>query len=127
MAPLLTTQTDTHEVLAAFDGLGQAIQPPLLMAAQTTARAIAREAQARVRRRTGQTATGIKIELAQRGLGYVVFVENPDNPGLPGWIEFGTIHQVARGFFFAPARLEEGAHYRRIVEAINAAIAEVSR
>ena len=125
MTDRLRIEIDTGAVLQALDRLGTAAERYLLEAAHETAKAIAREAGARVRRRTGRTARGITVEVARRGLGYVVFVANPDQPGLAGWLEFGTRAMTAKPFLFAAARLEEGAHDRRIRDAIQRAIEEV--
>ena len=58
--------------------------------------------------------------------GWRVYVEPmPPRPAnLPQWIEFGTKKMQARPFLFSSARLEEGAHVRRISEALTVAIEE---
>ena len=119
MAPLLTIDVDNAELYAAFDALGVALDAYQKPAAFATAQAIQREARARVRRATGKTAAAITIEPTRDGTGFVVFVNQPDNPGLAGWIEFGTIKMTARGFLFSSARLEESGHLRRVGAAIQ--------
>ena len=124
MAPLLTIDVDTRALLTALDTLGAVVERHVKAAAKVTAENIAREARARVARRTGKTASGIGIDVARHDTGWVVFAENENMPGLPGWLEFGTRRMIARPFFFASARLEEGPHDRRMREAIQAAIDE---
>lgn len=126
MADSLHIEIDNTALLAALDRLGAAAETYLLAAATETANRIAAEARARVARRTGTTAHGIGIDTARTGTGVVVFADRPSNPGLPGWLEFGTKHMTARPFLFASARLEEGAHDRRVRDAIQAAIDEVN-
>lgn len=118
----MTIDVDNAELYAAFDLLGAQLDACLKPAAFVTAQAVQREARARVRRATGKTAAAITIEETRDGTGYVVFVNQPDNPGLAGWIEFGTIKMTARGFLFTSARLEENGHLRRVAEAVQAAL-----
>jgi hypothetical protein len=124
MANLLTIEVDTAALMAALDRIPALVEKHVLIAAEQTAQNVAREARARVARATGKTAAGIGIEVAKRGPGYVVFSDRPDQPGLPGWLEFGTKKMAAQPFFFASARLEEGPHDRRMREAIADAIGE---
>lgn len=127
MASLLTVDVDASRVLAAFDRLGAVAERHVRAAAKETAERIQTEALARVARRSGRTAEGIAVELAQVGVGYVVAARRQQMPDLPAWLEFGTKFMTARAFFFAPARLEEGPHLRRLAEALQAALDEVSR
>ena len=120
----LTIDVDTSALLAAFDRIPDLVAKHVTVAAKVTADAIKSEALGRVARRTGTTASGITVDTARAGVGYVVFVDHPDNPGLPGWLEFGTKHMTAQPFLFVSARLEEGAHDRRMRDAIRDAIAE---
>jgi Bacteriophage protein of unknown function (DUF646). len=122
MAPLLTLTTETAELFAALDALGDEAAALVKSVAQDTAVRIQREARARVRRATGATANRITIEETHDGTGYVVFVNQPDNPGLAGWIEFGTIKMTGRGFLFTSARLEESGHLRRVSQAVQDAL-----
>jgi hypothetical protein len=122
VSTLLTIDADATAVIAALDRLGPVAASYVKAAAKETADRIATEAGGRIARRTGHTAEGITVEETRNGQGYVVFVKNPETPGLPLWIEFGTKFHTARPFLFASARLEEGPHDRRVREAINAAI-----
>jgi hypothetical protein len=124
MTPLLRCDVDTAALFAALDAVGAGAAAHVKSAAKETAEAIAGEARARVRRATGATAEGITIEETHDGTGYVVFVQRPDNPGLPGWIEHGTKFMPSRGFLFVSARLEEGPHLRRVSAAVDDAIRE---
>ena len=84
MAPLLTIDVDTAALFAALDTLGDAAQPYVKAAAKVSADNIDREQTARVARRTGQTADRIVVEETRDGLGWVVRVNQPENPGLAG-------------------------------------------
>ena len=126
MADTLTIDVDATALLRMLDQLGRsAAAQHLKAAAKVTAERIATEAAARVARRTGKTAAGIKVEETRTGNGYVVFVRRPEMPGLPAWLEFGTKYMTARPFLFASARLEEGPHERRVAQALQEAIDEV--
>lgn len=118
----MTIDVDNTDLYAAFDQAGAELDPFIKAASYVTAQAIQREARARVRRATGGTASKITIEEARNGVGYVVFVNQPENPGLAGWIEFGTIKMSSRGFLFSSAQLEQGPHLRRLSEAIQEAL-----
>ena len=122
MAPLLTISVDSSALLAALDKFGAAAETLVKAQAKVTAENIRREARGRVRRATGATAAGITVEETHNGDGYVVFVYQPDNPGLAGWIEHGTKFMPSRGFLFVSARLEEGPHLRRTLAAVHEAI-----
>lgn len=122
MSDKLTIQVESAALFEALDTLGVSAERHILQASRVTADAIAREATARVARRTGETARGITVEPARVGIGWIVFADRPDEPGLPGWLEFGTDKMTARPFLFSSARLEEGAHTRRMVEALQQAI-----
>lgn len=122
MADNFTVDADTAALLEAWDALAVDVSAQINDAAKVTADAIAREAVARVARRTGETARGIGVEPATKGIGWVVFADRQSMPGLPGWLEFGTKFMVARPFLFSSARLEEGAHDRRMRAAIQQAI-----
>lgn len=127
MAPLLTIDVDASAVLRAFDVLGTAAERLLKGAASETAEKIANDARARVRVDTGQTKRGILIETSYDDRGFAVIATNPDEPGLPGWLEFGTNKMTASPFLFNAARLEEGAYLRRVAEALDDAIGEASQ
>lgn len=146
MADGLTIDPDVTALLAALDAFPEAmLARHLKPAARVTAVNVEREAKARVARRTGATAEGIHIEEAHDGSGYVVLPDfGPDvtfswhtmkrsgrshtqrvtRNNLPAWLEFGTRHMRERPFFFAAARLEEGAHDRRMRQAVVDAIAD---
>ena len=130
---LLTLEVEARALLAALDAVPGAIQRQILPAAKITADAVARETNRRFARAAGgptrgrHTAEGITVAPTHRGDGYVVYVQSPEMPGLPGWLEFGTHHMLphpAGGALFAAARLEAGAHERRILDAVQAGIDE---
>lgn len=110
------------ELAVALTEVGVLAERHLKDAAYITAGAIAREARARVARATGETAQGITVQETYSRDGYVVFPHRPDQPGLPGWLEFGTEKMGARPWLFNSARLEELSHRRRVQQAIGFAI-----
>ena len=127
MADKLTITVDTADLLAALARLGARAERHVHAAAKVTAEKIREEARGRVRRATGRTANAIVTEEAEGPLGgWRVYVEPmpPRAANLPQWIEFGTKKMQARPFLFSSARLEAGAHLRRVSEALDAAIEE---
>lgn len=138
MADRFQIDVDTSALLTAMDRLSaQVVERHTRPACKVTALNVQREARARVRRRTGRTAAGITVEESYDQQGYVVLPFNdaferaliesgndqqPEN--LPYWLEFGTKKMTKKPFFFESARLEEGAHDRRIRAAIQDAIDE---
>lgn len=132
--PLLTIDADATEVLAALDRVGPAAQLRVDAAAKATAAAIVTGAQGRVRRATGTMAAAITSEPAEHG-GHIVFVDEMTDPAgrwgagkrphnLPLWHEHGTRYITEQPFIGPAAALEEGAHLRRVIDAINGAIEE---
>jgi HK97 gp10 family phage protein len=123
MADRMTIDVDATELLAALAALPEAVHAHLKAAAKVTAEAIATEARARVKRRTGQTGDAITVEETHNGDGYVIYVGN-GRQHIGSFLEFGTKYMTAKPFLFASARLEEGAHDRRARDAVQAAIDE---
>lgn len=120
-------------VRTVLDGLGASAQPFINAAAHETADAIVREAKARLARQlgpnaTGQTVANIADRPAYDGNGYIVISEREPFPNVPLWLEkgtkkgHGTHANYARPYFYVSAEIEAGAHYRRIGEALQAAI-----
>jgi hypothetical protein len=130
MAPLLEIDADARELLAALDRLGDRAEQYCLEAARETGKAVAREAESRLRRQlgplaTGKTADAIAVKDAPKPLGGVwVLVEpQPMRPAnLPLWLEVGTWKMNERPHLFVSARLEETAHRRRLEDAVQRAI-----
>lgn len=122
----MRVDVDTAALFAAIDALPLAVMARLKANAKITADNIAREARGRVARRTGKTAEAITVEEAHSGDGYVVYVANEaaDWPNLDIGLEFGTKFMSPRPFLFVSAHLESGAHDRRALEAVQAAIDE---
>lgn len=141
--PLVTIEVDTKALLRALDQVGHRVAARVKLASKITADNIVREAKRRVPKRTGETASHIVAEETHNKEGYIVWVE-PDvlishhtnkktgrqhtqrvsYNALGGWLEFGTQTMTARQFLFNSARLEEGAHLRRIQQAVGDAIEE---
>ena len=127
MSDSITAEWDTAGVIAAFDRFGAVLEPYLKEAAKDTATAIQREAQARLQRQLGPGATGktvanIQIQEARVGVGYVVLSTREPMPNVPIWLERGTSRQRPRPYFNSAALLEEGAHRRRIEQAVQQAL-----
>ena len=119
--PLMTVDVDTRALFAAMDAVPAAVLAHLKANAKITADNIKREQQARIKRRTGATGEAITVEQTHDGTGYVVF-PGQQRTHVAHFLEFGTKFMSAGAFFFAAARLEEGAHDRRAREAVQAAI-----
>lgn len=129
---LMTVDVETRELLQAMDRLGDLAEDYAKAAGMETATRIASEAEARVARREGVTASNIVAtdELPSwlgGGKGgptsayvYVKAVRRPAN--LPLWLETGTRYMGAQPFLFVSARLEEGPHLRRLADAMQRAI-----
>ena len=119
---------DTAPLLNALTQFGESLQADLNVVAKITADNIAREAERRVQRRTGETAKGITVDAAYNGKGYVVFVKQQRMPNLPIWLEFGTKKGKGKHanqpfpFLLNSAKLEEWPNQRRMLEAVQAAI-----
>lgn len=128
MADMLRVEADATSLIAALTQLGDRAIPFVKAAAKETADAIVREAKGRIRRAAGgptrsqHTAEGVKAVETNNGEGYLVVVDSPDMPGLPGWLEHGTKYMTAHPALFPSARLEEGAHRRRVADAVQSAI-----
>jgi HK97 gp10 family phage protein len=123
MSDRMSITVDNRALFAAMDSVVPSLTPRVKAAAKVTADNIAREARARVRRRTGQTGDAITVEETHNGDGYVVFVGN-DRHHIGHFLEFGTEFMTAKPFLFVSARLEEGSHERRVRAAIDDVIAE---
>lgn len=125
MANLATFEFDATSVLDALEALSDVVlERHTKPAARVTADNVAREASARVRRRTGETARGIEVREDYERAGYIVESKRQQFPLLPYWLEFGTQHMLPSPYFFASASLEEGPHERRMRQAIVDAIEE---
>lgn len=133
MADGFTVTLETDALVAALLDLGDFAQPFINDAARESAESIAHEARGRLQRQlgpsTGETVAGIEALRARTGNGYVVIAGNRRMPALPRWIERGTRRRKARGstqaarpFFAVSVSLEQGAHRRRIADAVQAAI-----
>lgn len=129
----MTITVDNQALLAAMSALSETVLESFTKpAAKITADNVRAEAQRRVLRATGETAEGITVSESRDGHGYVVESDNARMPNLPIWIEFGTkqgkagSHSApAHPYIFAAAELEQGAHDRRMREAVQDAIDSV--
>jgi hypothetical protein len=119
----MTISIDTTSLFAAMDAVAAELAPRLKADAKITADNIDREATGRVRRRTGGTAAAIIVDETHAGDGYVVYVEG-ERHHVGFFNEFGTKFMTAKPFLFASARLEEGAHDRRVRQTIQDVIDE---
>jgi hypothetical protein len=125
MSDAITITIETDELFAALDAVVETIGDRTKEACKVTADRVDAEATGRVARRTGATAEGIFVEETYDKTGYVVIATNRHTPGLPGFLEYGTVKMTKRPFLFASAHLEIGPHGRRISEATQDAIDDV--
>ncbi len=121
MSDLLSIEADTANLLAALASMPEVVGVFAKRASLVTANRMAMEMKSRIVRRTGQTADAIEVEELRDGTGYIVYVGD-GRQHIAHFLEFGTRHMTKRDFFFAAARLEEGAHARRISDAVQDAI-----
>lgn len=129
MSDSIAFDVDIREVTEALARLGDAAQPFIDDASAETASAIVTEAAGRLSRQlgplaTGKTVAGIRAQPARYGGGSVVLSARDPLPALSFWLEKGTRHghkQLPRPYFYISALLEEGAHFRRIAAAVEAA------
>jgi hypothetical protein len=123
VADRMTITVDPAPLLAALEAVPAAVQALLKAAAKITAEAIATEARARVRRRTGRTGDAITVEETHDGTGYIVFIGDR-RQHIGSFLEFGTKFMTPFPFLFVAARLAERAHDERARAAVQAAIDE---
>lgn len=133
MAEEQAIEVDDEDVLKMLDALGPAAETLVHQQSRITAERIQQEARSRARRATGILRDAITVEEAGPPMhGYRVFVDEmtdargprPDEFAL--WHEAGTRHMKAQPFMEISAQLEEGPHLRRLSDALEAAVAEVS-
>lgn len=130
--PLLAVDVDATELLAALDRLGDGAEVVCQEAALETSRVIQREGRARVRRATGRMREAIWYDTAPGPLGgyrvYLLPMSDPDGGMRPEnfglWHEVGTEKMTAQPFLLISAQMEEGAHLRRVSDAVQDAIDE---
>jgi hypothetical protein len=120
----VTIEHDT--ITQAMTRLGDAADAVLRDVARDTADKLKAEMQARLRRQTsgtGKTADAVTVETTEDGYAKVTSGEMGSRPAnLPIWLEFGTKHMTARPYFYGSIRLEQGAHLRRVEDALQQAI-----
>lgn len=128
-APMFSASVESQAVIAMFERLAQSADFVCRSVALETAERIVAEAQNRARRRSGVTASEIHFELTRDGKGYVVlgYRTGVGESPIDKYLEFGTVHMYARPFFFSSAQLEEGAHMRRLTDALVQWLQDVGR
>lgn len=128
MADGLIIEIESADVMAMLTKLGPKADALILDASQVTAERIQDEARARARRRTGRLVEAIEVRQGKRGFQVVVEPmrdeRGPRAKQFPFWHEYGTKHMSKQPFMYNSARLEEGRHFARIVEALQQAIEE---
>jgi len=128
--PALIVHVDAAAVLGALQRFPAVVEAHLKVSFKETADAIQREAQGRIRRRTGKTGDAIEVQESYDKKGYVVVVAAP-RTHIGRWLEWGTVNDngslrmAAKPFLFISAQLEEGPGVRRAEEALQAAIEEI--
>jgi hypothetical protein len=130
----VTAELDTTDLVAAFQLLGALGDAAVFQASGGTANVIVAEAKTRLARYLGATATGkteggIVCYPDRTGRGWIVESSRDPMPALPIWIEKGTKKgepgshtEAARAYFYPAIQVEEGDHYRRIEDAMQAVI-----
>ena len=119
----LTAEVDTAALIRALDRMPARVMVRTKAAAKVTADRIEREMRRRVPVRSGHTREQIRVEEDHARVGYVVLANDPrERTHLELYLEVGTKYMTARPFFYNAARLEEGAHDRRMRAAIAEAI-----
>lgn len=127
MADLFRVEVDASGVLAMLQRLGPAAEQHVRAAAKDTAERIKREAERRLHRQTGKRAGTLTVEEDTERKVFWVSPQGAKPRNVPLWLELGTIKMTARPFLQNSARLEDGAHLRRLAAALQDAIDEVSR
>lgn len=124
----LDVQVDTASVQAMLRQVGPVAAKHLQAASLVTGRRVSQEAGARFNRQTsgsGETVRNLRVQETETSV--LVYVGPTSRPaGLAGWLEWGTRRMVARPWLLNSARLEEGPHLRRVSDALQTAIDEVS-
>lgn len=142
MADGLKVDVDSAALISALRDFPGILQPRVMASCKVSANSILREARSRIRRRSGKTAGGMRVDETYNGDGYVVVMGDavaPDETrrresvgGSKRWVrsgayqeahvgiylEFGTKSMAMRPFLFASGDLEVGAHRRRVEQAI---------
>jgi hypothetical protein len=148
--PLLTIEVETAvDLIAAFDRVGPSCERFIQPRALARANAIRAGQQARVARRTGATAEGLVVEADYTNLGYIVRTDDVRSQSerasllqqramfgssrrgasvekgvahVGKYLEYGTVHESARPFFWEEALVNEGAWERDVAEAVQEGI-----
>ena len=142
MADHMTISADTERMLQAIARAGYKAKAQVEAASLETANRVADEMRRRIARSQGPwrgddapTWQKIHYEKAKRGNGYVVMAYDATGKGTGGrgtqhhvdlYLEHGTANMAAQPFLWASAAVEEGAHRRRMEDAVRAALDEVS-
>jgi hypothetical protein len=119
----VTFDMDTTTLTDGLSELSADLALRTKAASEITAGQVVREAQGRVKRRTGLTAEGIHYDESRDGTGWVVLAVRADTPQVPFWLEFGTRTMTKRPFLYVSAAVEQPGHDRRIADAVTDAIA----
>lgn len=134
---LFSISLDTTGLIKAMVHLLPGAEKYTIAAAEVTATRVRDEAQRRLQRSTKPDARGVTLRSIQifegvkRGPGFAVIPKRAYLPSLPFWIETGTqkgkpgSHTMPPRPFLDPAvELEQAAHQRRMIEAVQQAIRE---
>jgi len=127
--PMFSASVDSQALIALFDRLAQSADFVCRAAARETAERIVAEAKNRAKRRTGETASEIHYELSRDGQGYVVlgYRTGTGEDPIDKYLEYGTVSQYAKPFFWTSANLESGPHLRRLTDRIVEWLEDVGR
>lgn len=126
---MFSASVEDRELIAMFDRLAASADFVCRLEGLETAKRIVAEAQRRVSRATGVTASEIHFELTRDGNGYVVLGFQPGVGDVPIdiYLEHGTEDMRARPFFFSSAALESESHLRRLTDRIAQWLEDLGR
>ena len=113
---MFSASVESSAVIGLLDRVAQSADFVCLQVGRDTAQRIVAEAQRRVKRASGVTASEIHFELTRDRKGYIVlgYQEGVGEFPIDQYLEYGTKFQMASPFFFQAAMLEEGPHLRRL-------------
>jgi hypothetical protein len=129
MTDMFTADVSATDVIAMLDRLAHSADFVVREVGHGTAQRIVAEAQRRIARATGATASEIHFELTRDGKGYIVLAYQVGVGDYPvdQYLERGTEYMRERPFFFRSAELEESGHRMRLIDRITEWLEAVGR
>lgn len=129
MNEMFSASVDATAVIALLNRMGPSADFVCMEVGRDTAKRIVAEAQRRVRRASGVTASEIHFELTHDRKGYVVlaYKEGVGDAPIDIYLEHGTRVQAPIPFFFQAAELEQRPHMDRLIDRMTEWLEEVGR